>query len=92
VFAAKADTRRMGTSASRADCSALARLSQLDDFVTLHVTLHARLGFMASEECEICESREDHVDMDVSCGCFKLVGGVVLCLKRRFILLPQNWF
>jgi hypothetical protein len=39
VFAAKTDT-----SGSLADCSALARPSQLHDFVALHVTLHARLA------------------------------------------------
>jgi hypothetical protein len=43
VLAAKTDMRRIGTSGSRADCSALPRPSQLHEFVTLHVTLRARL-------------------------------------------------
>jgi hypothetical protein len=39
VFAAKTDTRRIGTKGYRADCSALARPSQLHEFVTLHARL-----------------------------------------------------
>jgi hypothetical protein len=45
VFAARTDTRRIGMSDSRADCSALTRRSQLHEFVTRYITRSARLVY-----------------------------------------------
>jgi hypothetical protein len=56
VFAAKTDTRRIGTNGSRADYSALGRPSQLHEFVTCYITRSARIVYTRLKDRVVCRT------------------------------------